>query len=600
MGDGPVPGGGRGEDPAGGPVPGGAGGPGAREFAEGGPLHQAEPGAALTVVLDRVSGPKRRCPGASDDEAFGMLNRWDATEAWCASAKLGVIRELIRRHPKAGFGPKQPGGLPQVWDDDLTQQIAMELGISGRAADGLLDLAYELEARLVLTAAALDAGIISLSKARIIVEATGVLDDAHAAAAETLIADRLAGATHGQIAAMIAKAVVKVDPEGARKRRERAEKEDARVRFWREHAGTAALAAFGLPPDEALAANQHIQDRALEYKAAGVPGTIDQLRVRAFLDAINGTDSRPAAPGTAPGDSGAVGASPAEGENPGAEGTGGPDPDGNGHGNGPAGDANGGPGGGNGPGQGRNGGAGLAANSMLTIPLTTLLGMTANPGEAHGFGALDPDLARQFAAAAARDPRSTWCVTVTDEHGHAIGHGCAKPARRTRKPGQDAAAGNRGSPGKTSQNGSRDGPFLTFKPTGQPGPPGGYGSWRLTIAGREYIVKLVTIPVTSCDHRLESAGYQPSDLLRHLIQVRDGECTQPTCRRSARRCDFEHAVPWHKGGKTCGCNGGCRCRRDHKIKQSPGWTVTQPLPGYHKWTTPAGRSFTSEPMRYPI
>ena len=49
----------------------------------------------------------------------------------------------------------------------------MELGISGRAADGLLDLAYELEARLVLTAAALDAGIISLSKARIIGAATG-------------------------------------------------------------------------------------------------------------------------------------------------------------------------------------------------------------------------------------------------------------------------------------------------------------------------------------------------------------------------------------------------------------------------------------------
>jgi hypothetical protein len=152
------------------------------------------------------------------------------------------------------------------------------------------------------------------------------------------------------------------------------------VRFWREHAGTAALAAFGLPPDEALAANQHIQDRAMEYKAAGVPGTIDQLRVRAFLDAINGTDSRPAAPGTAPGNSGVVGASPAEGESPSAEGSGGPDPEGNGNGNGPAGDANGGPGGGNGPGQGRNGGAGLAANSMLTIPLTTLMGMTANPG----------------------------------------------------------------------------------------------------------------------------------------------------------------------------------------------------------------------------
>lgn len=595
MADQPAPGG-RDEDPVGGRVPGGDDGSSARGFAEGGPLQHAEPSAALVRALDRASGPKRRCEGASDDEVLGMLNRWDATEAWCASAKLGVIREMIRRRPKSGFGPKQPGGLPQACDDGLAHEIAMELGISVRAADGLIGLADELESRLVLTAAALDAGVISLSKARIIADATAVLDDARAAAAETLIADRLAGATHGQIAAMISRAVVKVDPEGARKRRERAEKEDARVRFWREHAGTAALAAFGLPPDEALAANQHIQDRALEYKAAGVPGTMDQLRVRAFLDAINGTDSRPAA-GTSHGANGADGRAGTDAAGTGQDGDGDVPADAfdsqtanEGTEAGTSAAAN----------NRTQGGAGLAANVMLTMPVATVLGRADNPGEAHGFGALDPELARQLAAAAARNPRSTWCVTVTDEHGHAIGHGCAKPAGKARKPGHDAAAGNRGSPGETGPSGSRDGPFLTFEATGQPGPPGGLGVWRLTIAGRRYTVRLVSIPVISCDHQLESAGYQPSDLLRHLVQVRDGECTQPTCRRSARRCDFEHAMPWHKGGRTCGCNGGCRCRRDHKIKQSPGWTVTQPLPGYHRWTTPAGRSYISEPMRYPI
>jgi hypothetical protein len=89
-------------------------------------------------------------------------------------------------------------------------------------------------------------------------------------------------------------------------------------------------------------------------------------------------------------------------------------------------------------------------------------------------------------------------------------------------------------------------------------------------------------------------------MLRHLVEVRDGQCTQPTCVRAARRCDFEHAVPYDKGGRTCGCNGGCRCRRDHKVKQSPGWAVTQPRPGYYQWTTPAGRTYTTEPTRYPI
>jgi hypothetical protein len=85
MAEDPAPGGGRGEDPAGGPPPGGSG----RGFAEGGPLDRSLPGAALTRALDEASGPARRCAGASDDEVAGMLGRWEATEAWCAAAKLG-------------------------------------------------------------------------------------------------------------------------------------------------------------------------------------------------------------------------------------------------------------------------------------------------------------------------------------------------------------------------------------------------------------------------------------------------------------------------------------------------------------------------------
>jgi hypothetical protein len=599
----PGPGGGRGEDSAGGPVPGGQG-------------EAPPPGVALAQMLDHVSGPDRRCTALSDDQTFEVLGRWDALEAWCASAKLGVVRALIRHRPLPGFGPKQPGGLPQAWQLDLVEEVALELGISKRAADALIDLAWALEARLPLTAQALDAGVISFGKARIIADETGVLTDQDAAAAEALIVGRLAGQTHGQIARMIAHAVVKVDPEGAEKRREAAQKEDARVQFWREHAGTAALAAFGLPPDQALAANQNIQDKALEYRAWGIPGTLDQLRVLAFLDAINGTDARrrypeadansatDADPGngqegqpagaTSGGPGGATDADHGDGHEGQPEGPTGGRPGGAtdaDYGDGHEGDSGGGTCGGpgrEGPPDGSPAGpAGLAASTNLTIPLATLLGLAGHPGEAHGLGAIDPALARQFAGAAARHPGSTWCVTVTDEEGHAIGHGCARPTRRGKRP----------DPGNQGAAGNRDGP--AFTPAGE-GPPGGYGTWHLTIAGLRLTVRLGPIPVTDCDHRYESTGYQPSDTLRHLVEIRDGQCTLPVCVRQARRCDFEHAVPWHKGGRTCACNGGCRCRHDHQIKQTPGWTVTQPLPGYHQWTTPAGRTFTTEPMRYPI
>jgi hypothetical protein len=132
------------------------------------------------------------------------------------------------------------------------------------------------------------------------------------------------------------------------------------------------------------------------------------------------------------------------------------------------------------------------------------------------------------------------------------------------------------------------------------GPPGGYGSWTLILPdGRNLIVELQPVPTFGCDHRFESHAYQPNETLRHLVQVRDGDCTFPTCSRHARESDFEHATPYDKGGRTCACNAGARSRACHQVKQSPGWNVTQPKPGWHQWVTPSGRAYIQGPKRYP-
>ncbi len=117
--------------------------------------------------------------------------------------------------------------------------------------------------------------------------------------------------------------------------------------------------------------------------------------------------------------------------------------------------------------------------------------------------------------------------------------------------------------------------------------------------GPDLSIDLEPIPVTGCDHRHSTRAHDPSDRLRHLIHIRDGECTWPPCRRSARRCDFEHAIPWEQGGPTCACNAGARCRHHHHQKQAAGWSLRQDLPRYHTWTTPAGRSYTTGPTTYP-
>jgi hypothetical protein len=125
------------------------------------------------------------------------------------------------------------------------------------------------------------------------------------------------------------------------------------------------------------------------------------------------------------------------------------------------------------------------------------------------------------------------------------------------------------------------------------------GTWTLILPGsRQLTVRFDVVPTHDCDHRYQTSAYQPGEKLRRLVQVRDHQCTFPTCSRAARESDFEHAIPYDKGGKTDACNAGARSRRCHRVKQSPGWTLTQPQPGWHQWTTPTGRTYTQEPWQY--
>ena len=248
----------------------------------------------------------------------------------------------------------------------------------------------------------------------------------------------------------------------------------------------------------------------------------------------------------------------------------------------------------------------------MTIPLATLLGLAEHPGEAAGFGPIDPALARSLAAQAAGNPATSWCVTVTDPGGHPVAHGCARPSKSKRRRHRQA-----GSPRPSSEPaGPRPQPPGSPPPT--TGPPGTYGTWRLQLPRLSEIgpprspgppgppgppgltVDLEPLPVTSCDHRHQSSGHDPSPRLRHLVEIRDGECDYPPCRRAAARCDFEHTIAWEDGGPTCSCNAGPRCRHHHHQKQHPGWRLDQHQPGIRTWTTPAGRTYTTGPTTYPV
>ncbi len=220
-----------------------------------------------------------------------MLTAWQRTESWAAAGRLSAAAELARRRPATSKDHATRGGAPAPWGKFCADEVAAALSVSRWAAEKTTAVAHDLAARLALTRQALHEGVIDAYKAQVIAEATRCLDDAAAAQAEAAIVPHaVTGKTPGQIRAAIARAVLKADPNAARQRREQAQK-DARVELWREDAGTAAIVSFGLPPDEALAADQLITSRAMDLKAAGVPGTMDALRVRAYLDALLGQDT---------------------------------------------------------------------------------------------------------------------------------------------------------------------------------------------------------------------------------------------------------------------------------------------------------------------
>src|SRR5690348_18053163 len=516
-------------------------------FGPGMPLDLLPGCPQLAVAADAAAGEDGGFAGVSEAELVGVVCAWDRVEAHAGARKLAAIAELARRNP----GPED--------EEFAADQVAYALGESrGRAGD-LIDLAQALHTRLPGTAAALGGGMISRYKAGIIAGATALLDPAGARAAEDKVLDRAARLTPGGLRAAIAAAVMEVAPEKARQRREAAAK-DARVERWAEDSGNAALMGCELPPGEVLAADQRITAWAKELRRAGLEGDMDVLRARAFLDLLLGKDSRPR-----------------QDTRGGEDGTG-PGPGGSGPGSPDASPPSAGPAGGAVPG-------GFAGRITLTVPLASLLNLADRPGEIPGIGPVDPWLARDLAAAAARNPKTTWCVTVTDQDGHAVGHGCARP--------EPSSHSKRAGPGP---------PGFSFTPASRDGPPGGYGTWRLRTPGEgpDLIVAIDTLGTEPCQHQYQARGHDPGVRLRHLSQVRHATCTSPVCRRPAPTCDFEHNTPYETGGRTCLCNGGPKCRHDHRLKQQPGWNVEQLADSTFRWTTPAGRSYDTEPTRYPI
>ena len=463
-------------------------------FAQNGEADTMAPDPLLATVVHTVTGDDGTgLAGCSEDQLLGIISAARRITARAEWTQLAAIAEFAARH--SGLKPA---------DEFAADELAYELHLTSQSAAGQMDYAGTVARRLPKTFAALATGQIHPVHLRIIEDETRVLTDDDAGKADAALGELAAGKTFGELRYAAHKLVLTLDPDAARKRKDAA-KQDAHVRRFREDSGNAGMVARELPPDEVLASWQHVEQRALDLRAAGMPGSLRELRVRAYLDLLQERDSRDltAVPDPATAGQPAPDGDPA-GDSPG------PDDPGPGNDPGPGGNGPGGPGGfGPDPGPAPRPAAGpsLAALVTITVPLATLVGKSDAPGEVGGYGVLDGDDARDLAAAAARHPVTRWCVTALNPDGTAAAHGCIS--------GRDPP------PGRT----------------------------------------IPLIPVARGPYYAHAEiGYHPSRKLQHLIRARSATCTAPGCRRPAARCDLDHTVPWDQGGLTCECDLAPPCK----------------------------------------
>jgi hypothetical protein len=83
--------------------------------------------------------------------------------------------------------------------------------------------------------------------------------------------------------------------------------------------------------------------------------------------------------------------------------------------------------------------------------------------------------------------------------------------------------------------------------------------------------------------------------LRAFLQRRDGTCHKPGCSRPAIHCDIDHTQEWRHGGQTAHDNLAHLCPAHHHEKHHTGVTIGHLRGGDIQWTTPSGRTHTSEP-----
>jgi hypothetical protein len=292
---------------------------------------QLPPGPDLAAWLATVPAAE-----LADRDLAATAGSWRRIASWAQAQELAAVAQIASRAAAREEDIEvDASGRPARVPVSAAAEVSLELTMSHYGASWWADLAVDLAWRLAATGEALAAGVIDLSRARLIAEATRMLSDQAARAVEQKVLASAGDMTTGALRAALRRAVIAADPEGAERRRKEAERQ-AKVCLYPDEESTATLAGQRLPGVHAAAAMARIKAMARAMKASGAGGGMDLLSAQVYLGLLLGTlphippaeDAPPDPPGDRPhsgpddGPGGGPGSGPACG-NPGSRPAGG-------------------------------------------------------------------------------------------------------------------------------------------------------------------------------------------------------------------------------------------------------------------------------------
>ncbi|MGH3977587.1 MAG: hypothetical protein ACRDRZ_01080 [Pseudonocardiaceae bacterium] len=565
-------------------------------------LAEMPPGSELAAALAGVD--LARVP---NDRILQVLRAQHRQLCHEQARMAAVIAEVGRC---AGY--PEPGQVARLAAPEpyASAETRAALRWTRRAADGEHDLAETIVHGMPMVFAAWLAGDADRPRVRVFEHyLTGLAPEQVTKICQVAV-PRARGLTTGQLAVLLRRMVLAIDPQAAARWYRQGVRERNVIAYLAPD-GTVTLSANGLPADEAEAACVRLQDLAAAAKRAGHPGLIGQIRCDLYLGMLDGRfhhmtreqiitaliagyrAAGPATPPAGPSHAPDNPDSPDSPDNPDS-------PDGPGRDDGPHGgngpgdtDEPAGPGrddepppddGDDGPPSGETAASGSGSAPCaqastrdervgieIRVALATLLGRDEHPAEIPGLGLL---LAPDARARVALQGRSQWRFAVTDTAGHLVFDGLTR-----RRPGSIARRGPRGGIVELHLPVT----LLHELAAGDTAVCGQWGSLIADIA-EQYAHR-------DSRHQLLDShpdARLPGAALRRHTQIRDRTCTFIGCRRSATAAEQDHTHDHNLGGVTIRANLGPACNHDHRVKHRGGWKVSQPDPGTFIWTSPLG------------